>query len=137
MLALYLFVLRKDRVRLSEIDTDILSDKALDDTRHHILFLFVELAEQGVALLLPDLLEDDILRVLGRYPSEFLRLDLYFNVLADLDLGDDGICRIFKCNSFYWYSFDDNSFNYPLPLLPSPRPPSSQRSDSRRYPCLS
>ena len=85
LFTLDLFVLAEQRVRLAEIDRIGFSLLSGDDAGDQLLHLAVVLVKDDVPLLLADPLENDVLRILRRDPSEAPGVDIYRNNVSRLD----------------------------------------------------
>ena len=86
LLGLDLLVLGEHGVNLAQVDIVIMVDIALYHTGNDILLLAVPVLEQGLSLLLADLLKNHVLRVLRCNSSELLRVDGKTHDVADSGL---------------------------------------------------
>src|SRR5260221_8411713 len=92
-----LLLAREQRLRAPEVDHEVAHFLALDDPVDHLAHAAGVLGEDVVPLRLPDLLEDDLLRGLGRDAAEDVRGLGELDLLADLGLGDE-LLRLFQAD---------------------------------------
>src|SRR5258705_401579 len=92
-----LLLAREQRLRAPDVDHEVAHLLALDDAVDHLAHAAGVLGEDVVALRLPDLLEDDLLRGLGRDAAEDVGRLRKLDLLADLGLGDE-LLRLFEAD---------------------------------------
>ena len=80
--SLYLLALLENCIDLAQININVMPHIALNNSCHHVFFLAVPLIKQGCALLLTDLLENYIFRVLRSDTAKFLGINIHTDNVA-------------------------------------------------------